>query len=74
MQKKTFTKWVNAHLQRSSLHVDDLFVDLRDGIMLIRLLENISGEKLVSRLLVCDLLISPVVTIGCILFLNTPSH
>ncbi|XP_065183632.1 spectrin beta chain, non-erythrocytic 1-like [Sycon ciliatum] len=46
VQKKTFTKWVNAHLQRSSVQIEDLFVDLRDGIYLNKLLENISGEKL----------------------------
>ena len=48
VQKKTFTKWVNSHLVRVSCKIQDLYVDLRDGRMLIKLLEILSGEKLVS--------------------------
>lgn len=48
MQKKTFTKWVNSHLARVSCRITDLYMDLRDGRMLIKLLEVLSGEKLVS--------------------------
>ena len=33
---------------QSGLHVDDLFADLSDGRLLIRLLEIISGEKIGS--------------------------
>ncbi|XP_061626995.1 spectrin beta chain, non-erythrocytic 1-like isoform X2 [Phyllopteryx taeniolatus] len=46
VQKKTFTKWVNSHLSRVSCRISDLYTDLRDGRMLIRLLEVLSGEKL----------------------------
>nr|XP_032817826.1 plectin-like [Petromyzon marinus] len=46
VQKKTFTKWVNKHLQKAKRHVDDLYVDLRDGHNLLCLLEVLSGEKL----------------------------
>lgn len=47
VQKKTFTKWVNSHLIRvGSYKVQDLYVDLRDGRLLIRLLEVLSGERL----------------------------
>jgi spectrin beta len=47
VQKKTFTKWVNSHLIRvGSYKVHDLYVDLRDGRLLIRLLEILSGERL----------------------------
>jgi spectrin beta len=47
VQKKTFTKWVNSHLIRvGSYRVQDLYVDLRDGRLLIRLLEILSGERL----------------------------
>lgn len=49
MQKKTFTKWVNSHLARVSCRITDLYMDLRDGRMLIKLLEVLSGEKLVRR-------------------------
>ena len=48
MQKKTFTKWVNSHLQRVKAHANDLYHDLQDGRKLIMLLEILSGERLVS--------------------------
>lgn len=47
MQKKTFTKWVNSHLARVGCHIGDLYADLRDGFVLTRLLEVLSGEQLV---------------------------
>ncbi|XP_003797442.1 spectrin beta chain, erythrocytic [Otolemur garnettii] len=46
VQKKTFTKWVNSHLARVSCRITDLYKDLRDGRMLIKLLEVLSGETL----------------------------
>uniref|UniRef100_W5N7P3 Spectrin beta chain n=1 Tax=Lepisosteus oculatus TaxID=7918 RepID=W5N7P3_LEPOC len=46
VQKKTFTKWVNSHLARVSCRISDLYLDLRDGRMLIKLLEVLSGERL----------------------------
>ncbi|XP_077421890.1 spectrin beta chain, non-erythrocytic 4 isoform X2 [Vanacampus margaritifer] len=46
VQKKTFTKWVNSHLARVSCRISDLYNDLRDGYMLTRLLEVLSGEML----------------------------
>ncbi|XP_016897058.2 spectrin family protein isoform X2 [Cynoglossus semilaevis] len=46
VQKKTFTKWVNSHLGRVTCRIGDLYTDLRDGRMLIRLLEVLSGEHL----------------------------
>ncbi|XP_016084595.1 spectrin beta chain, non-erythrocytic 2-like [Sinocyclocheilus grahami] len=49
VQKKTFTKWVNSHLGRVTCRIGDLYTDLRDGRMLIRLLEVLSGEQLVKR-------------------------
>lgn len=48
VQKKTFTKWVNSHLARVGCHIGDLYADLRDGFVLTRLLEVLSGEQLVS--------------------------
>lgn len=47
VQKKTFTKWVNSHLARVGCHIGDLYADLRDGFVLTRLLEVLSGEQLV---------------------------
>jgi len=46
VQKKTFTKWCNSHLVRVQFRMHDLYKDLRDGRMLISLLEILSGEKL----------------------------
>ncbi|CAF0848373.1 unnamed protein product [Didymodactylos carnosus] len=46
VQKKTFTKWVNSHLSRVGCRIQDLYTDLSDGRMLIRLLEILSGERL----------------------------
>ncbi|NXJ98435.1 SPTB1 protein, partial [Corythaixoides concolor] len=46
VQKKTFTKWVNSHLARVTCRISDLYLDLRDGRVLIKLLEVLSGELL----------------------------
>ncbi|TPP60271.1 Spectrin beta chain [Fasciola gigantica] len=46
VQKKTFTKWVNSHLSVVSCSIEDLYMDLRDGKMLLKLLEILSGERL----------------------------
>ncbi|GMS78986.1 hypothetical protein PENTCL1PPCAC_1161 [Pristionchus entomophagus] len=46
IQKKTFTKWCNSFLNRARLEVVDLFSDLSDGVLLMKLLEIISGDKL----------------------------
>jgi spectrin beta len=46
VQKKTFTKWVNSHLVRVNSRVGDLYIDMRDGRNLIKLLEVLSGERL----------------------------
>ncbi|XP_075591852.1 spectrin beta chain isoform X2 [Dermatophagoides farinae] len=46
VQKKTFTKWVNSHLARANIRINDLYTDLRDGKNLIKLLEILSGERL----------------------------
>ncbi|MGH0151910.1 UNVERIFIED_CONTAM: hypothetical protein FKN15_020717 [Acipenser sinensis] len=48
VQKKTFTKWVNSHLARVACRIADLYNDLRDGYMLTRLLEVLSGEQLIQ--------------------------
>jgi spectrin beta len=48
VQKRTFTKWINSHLVHLSPNhrVNDLYIDLRDGRLLISLLEILSGERL----------------------------
>ena len=47
MQKKTFAKWINSQLAKiKSQPVRDLFVDLRDGTALLKLLEILTGAEL----------------------------
>ncbi|CAH8829605.1 unnamed protein product [Trichobilharzia szidati] len=48
VQKKTFTKWANTFLRRVGLEIYDLFLDLRDGKILLQLLEILSGIKMPS--------------------------
>ena len=49
--KKTFTKWMQTRLDKANGEVpklNDLYVDLRDGCILLKLLEVISGENPVN--------------------------
>ncbi|RXN24277.1 nesprin-1-like protein [Labeo rohita] len=50
VQKRTFTKWINSHLAKRNppLVVSDLFEDVKDGVMLLALLEVLSGHKLIK--------------------------
>jgi len=45
-QKKTFTAWCNSHLRKVNVQIEELNVDLCDGLKLMLLLEVISGERL----------------------------
>ena len=50
MQLQTFTRWCNKHLETVGDHIDNLFLDLRDGLKLIALVQvlskkNISGNR-----------------------------
>ncbi|OCT77874.1 hypothetical protein XELAEV_18028970mg [Xenopus laevis] len=47
VQKKTFTKWINARFSKcDKAPVKDLFVDLKDGRKLLDLLEGLTGTTL----------------------------
>jgi len=46
VQKNTFTNWCNDRLKDTGLTVDDLEVDLRNGLTLIRLLEVLANTHL----------------------------
>uniref|UniRef100_A0A158P8N0 Calponin-homology (CH) domain-containing protein n=1 Tax=Angiostrongylus cantonensis TaxID=6313 RepID=A0A158P8N0_ANGCA len=50
-QKNTFTKWINLHLEEhsSSGRVNDLFEDIKDGVLLCHLIEVLTGEALSCR-------------------------
>ncbi|XP_024912812.1 uncharacterized protein clmnb [Cynoglossus semilaevis] len=51
VQERTFTRWMNVFLQRCHppLKVQDLFVDIQDGRILMALLEELTGCKLLYR-------------------------
>ena len=46
MQDKSFKAWINMHISKDKLKVEDLTTDFGDGIKLIKLVENISDETL----------------------------
>ncbi|KAI3390018.1 hypothetical protein SNEBB_010289, partial [Seison nebaliae] len=48
VQKRLFTRWCNIRLKKVNLHITDLFEDLKDGMILIKLLQIVSGKKLPS--------------------------
>ena len=45
-QKTTFTNWINEKLKHSGVHIKDLFTDLADGLVLIKLMEVLSGKNM----------------------------
>ncbi|XP_054475088.1 nesprin-1 [Anoplopoma fimbria] len=51
VQRRTFTRWMNVFLQRRDppVEVHDLFTDIQDGGILMALLEELSGCKLLYR-------------------------
>jgi len=46
VQRLAFTRWANTHLTQRDLLVEDLEEDFKDGILLIELLEQLSGDTL----------------------------
>ena len=46
IQQKTFTRWCNEHLRHQGMIIDDLAVDLSDGLRLIALLEVLSQKRI----------------------------
>ncbi|KAL8751243.1 MAG: hypothetical protein Q9199_006551 [Rusavskia elegans] len=46
VQEKTFTKWLNSKINVREVHVNDLTIDLSDGVNLIHLLEILGNESL----------------------------
>jgi len=45
IQKNVFTRWANEHLKDRGYHIEDVGKDLNDGLLLINLLEIISGKS-----------------------------
>ncbi|XP_043237014.1 filamin-A-like isoform X4 [Amphibalanus amphitrite] len=46
IQQNTFTRWANEHLKNASKHIYSLETDLEDGLILIALIEVLSGKKM----------------------------
>ncbi|XP_078191827.1 calmin isoform X6 [Callithrix jacchus] len=51
VQKRTFTRWINLHLEKCNppIEVKDLFIDIQDGKILMALLEVLSGRNLLHE-------------------------
>ncbi|XP_042667036.1 dystrophin isoform X10 [Centrocercus urophasianus] len=50
VQKKTFTKWINAQFAKCGRRcIEDLFNDFRDGRKLLELLECLTGQKIAKE-------------------------
>ncbi|XP_032999821.1 utrophin isoform X2 [Lacerta agilis] len=50
VQKKTFTKWINARFSKCGKPpIKDMFTDLRDGRRLLDLLEGLTGNPLLKE-------------------------
>ncbi|XP_073434166.1 calmin isoform X2 [Dendrobates tinctorius] len=51
VQKRTFTRWMNLHLEKRSppMEVTDLFTDIQDGKILMALLEVLTGQSLLHE-------------------------
>lgn len=46
VQQKTFTNWVNEQLSVGGIRVSDLQEDLRDGVVLVRLVESLQFRRI----------------------------
>jgi len=45
IQEKAFTRWISELLKEDGMHIDDMFKDLKDGLVLIHLVEKLQGES-----------------------------
>ena len=61
LQRKTFQKFVNAYLEDSGHRINNLFQDLSDGKMLIKLVEKISNQKIGNP---CNMIFSFLLSIN----------
>lgn len=49
VQKKTFTRWCNTYLVQRRLNINNLSTDLDTGLLLLNLLEQISGKTVATN-------------------------
>lgn len=74
VQKKTFTKWINSHLSKRKVQVADLNVDLKSGVNLLLLLEQLTNENLVSFILILDYFPKNACSIQKVIFIHEVSE
>lgn len=48
-QLRVYSNWVNSKLKEADLHVNNLPKDLENGVVLIKLLELLSGKKIPGK-------------------------
>lgn len=46
LEKIAWTRWINSHVSKRGMDVDNLFLDLRDGVVLINLVEVVTNSRL----------------------------
>ncbi len=46
MQAKTFTRWVNIHLKKRNMPIEDIFEDTKNGVAWCNLCEIMGGETM----------------------------
>lgn len=46
IQEKVFTRWANDEVKQRGMHINELKTDMADGIILVNLLEVLSGKSL----------------------------
>lgn len=66
VQIKTFTKWVNSHLAKRAIAIDNIRTAFTDGVNLIHLLEIISDETLPKKNLHPKMKIHKVENVGTV--------
>lgn len=48
IQRKAFTSWVNIHLRQRAMYINNLQTDFSDGVLLINLLEILTGKNFIK--------------------------
>lgn len=74
VQIKTFTKWVNSHLAKRAIAIDNIRTAFTDGVNLIHLLEIISDETLPKKNLNPKMKIHKVENVGTVLHSFRAGH
>lgn len=49
--EKYFINWVNMHLARSNITINNFATDFADGITFVKFLENLSGRQTNAKMM-----------------------